>query len=51
VFRECRLKGLLNACSAFGQNRGVIVTADLEDSFDIDGIKVDIVPFYKWCLV
>ncbi len=44
------IKGLLNACKTFGQNRGVIVTADYEDSFDIDGVKVNIVPFYKWCL-
>ena len=48
--KKRELKGLLNACMAFGQNRGVIVTADYEDSFDIDGVKVDIVPFYKWVL-
>jgi len=50
ITKKRELKGLLNACRTLGQNSGVIVTADYEDSFDIEGVKVDIVPFYKWCL-
>ncbi len=44
------LKGLLNACRAFGQNKGVIVTADYEDSFEVENVKVEIIPFFKWVL-
>ncbi len=45
------LKGLLNACKTFKQNKGLIITADLEDSFEINGIKIEVIPFFKWCLV
>ena len=45
------LKGLLNTCKSFGQNSGLIITADFEDSFEIEGVKVEVIPFFKWCLI
>ena len=46
--KKRELKGLLNACKEFGLHRGFIVTYDSEDELCIDGIEIEMIPFYKW---
>ncbi|NLC28379.1 MAG: ATP-binding protein [Campylobacteraceae bacterium] len=44
------IKGLLTACKTFNLDSGTIVTFDSEDEFMQHGIKIYLIPFYKWCL-
>ena len=43
------LKGIVDACKNFNLNRGVVITYDSEDEIISNGIKILLVPFYKWC--
>ena len=43
------IKGLLNACKNFNLSEGIIVTYDTEDALLQDDVKIELVPFYKWC--
>ncbi|WP_415407155.1 ATP-binding protein [Sulfurovum sp. CS9] len=43
------LKGMVTACKNFNLSRGVIITYDSEDEIISNGIKILLVPFYKWC--
>ncbi len=42
------IKGLINACKNFHLKEGSIITYDFEDEITADGIKIKIIPFYKW---
>ena len=42
------IKGLIGACKNFNLSNGVIITYDNEDEIIQDGIKIELVPFYKW---
>ena len=42
------VKGLLTACKKFHLTEGTIVTYDHEAEITEDGVKIDIIPFYKW---
>lgn len=46
--KKRELKGLTEACSRFGLDKGLIITSDLLDQMEFDGLYVDIVPFYKF---
>jgi predicted AAA+ superfamily ATPase len=48
--RQREIKGLLNACRTFGLDHGTIVTYDTEDTAEIDGVTITVIPFYKWAL-
>ena len=48
--KKRELEGLLEALNAFGLNRGVILTDDEEDSFQIGNNKIDVKPVWKWIL-
>lgn len=45
--RRRELKGLRAACSRFGLNKGTIITGDDFDQWNIEQLKVDVVPFYR----
>jgi predicted AAA+ superfamily ATPase len=40
--------GLSLAMKAFRLKEGTIITMDQEDSFDMDGKKVRVMPAWKW---
>jgi predicted AAA+ superfamily ATPase len=44
------IKGLISACKNFNLLNGTIISYDSEDEFLYDGIKINIIPFYKWCV-
>lgn len=41
------IKGLVEACKKFALSSGKIITFENEESFEQEGIKIEIVPFYK----
>ncbi|MBS1736765.1 MAG: ATP-binding protein [Bacteroidetes bacterium] len=47
--RQREVKGLLKACKATGARRGIIITYDTEEQMKIDGIRITILPAWKWC--
>lgn len=46
--KERETKGLVEACQNFALKDAIIVTYDSEDEFEVDGIKITLIPFYKW---
>jgi predicted AAA+ superfamily ATPase len=46
--RKREIDGLSMAMKAFGLKEGVIITMDEEDSFEMDGRKVSVMPAWKW---
>jgi predicted AAA+ superfamily ATPase len=48
--RKREIRGLLHAAKKFGLHRGYIITFDEEDELDIEGIRIRILPCWKWLL-
>lgn len=48
--RKREIKGLLEASSATGCDNLLIITDDEENSLEVDGKKVNVVPAWKWLL-
>ena len=46
--KEREIKGLLEACQNFDLRVATIVTYDSEDEFEVEGVKINLIPFYKW---
>lgn len=46
--KEREIKGLLEACQNFDLKVATIVTYDSEDEFEVEGVKINLIPFYKW---
>lgn len=45
------LRGLTEACKHINSSNGLIITADQKNKLIIDGISIDIIPFYEWALL
>lgn len=45
------IKGLIEACKNFDLKSGIIITFDNEDELIENGIKIKIIPFYKWSII
>lgn len=45
------IKGLIEACKNFDLKSGTIITFDNEDELIENGIKIKIIPFYKWSII
>jgi predicted AAA+ superfamily ATPase len=45
------IKGALTACKAYNLSQATIITYDHEDTITQDGIRIEIIPFYKWVLL
>jgi len=48
--KKREIKGLINACKKFNLKSGVIITYDTLYSLVVDGINIDILPFYRWAI-
>lgn len=48
--RKREIDGLLDAMRSYGLVRGLIITFDEEDVRDEDGLRIDVVPAWKWAL-
>ena len=42
--------GLIEACKSHNLKKGFLLTYDQENDIDIDGIKIHILPVWKWLL-
>lgn len=45
--RSREIKGLVEACKRFGLLHGKIISYESEESFEQDGVKIEVIPFYK----
>lgn len=43
------LKGLYKACQITNSPLGIIITLDQEEEFEYRGLKIKVVPAWKWC--
>jgi len=48
--RKREIRGLMDCCEAFGLRNGLIITLDSSEEFELNGIKVSVVPLYRWLL-
>ena len=48
--KEREIKGLLEASRFFGIKRGVIVTGDFEGEEEVEGVRIEYIPLWKWLL-
>ncbi|MEI6208930.1 MAG: ATP-binding protein [Desulfuromonadales bacterium] len=48
--RKREVRGLIDCCEAFGLLNGLIITLDSSEEFELNGIKVSVVPLYHWLL-
>ncbi len=48
--RKRELRGLMECCAAFGLKEGLIVTMDGMEEFEMNGVKVRVMPLYHWLL-
>lgn len=48
--RKRELRGLTDCCNAFGLQKGLIITLDSSEEFEMNGIKIGVVPLYRWLL-
>lgn len=49
--KKREIKGLIEACKNFDLKSGTIITFDNEDELIENGIKIKIIPFYKWSII
>ena len=49
--KKREIKGLIEACKNFDLKSGIIITFDSEDELIENGIKIKIIPFYKWSII
>lgn len=49
--RKRELRGLLECCNAFGLKEGLIITADSTEKLEVGGVKVTVLPLYRWLLM
>lgn len=47
--RQRELKGVLKACKITDAKKGIIITAEQEESIIVDEIKIEIIAAWKWC--
>lgn len=47
--RQREMKGILKACNATDSKKGVIITSDTEEEIEQDGVKISVIPAWKWC--
>lgn len=46
--RKRETRGLMDCCEKFGLRNGWIITLDSAEDFELNGIKVRVVPLYRW---
>lgn len=48
--RQREIEGLLEAAKIYKADKAIIITLDQEESFKISGVKIKIIPIWKWLL-
>ncbi len=48
--RQREIRGIVTVCKEFRLSKGTIITLDLEEELVVDGITINIIPFYKWAI-
>jgi len=49
--RKRELRGLLECCNSFGLKQGLIITAETAEELEMGGVKVTVMPLYRWLLI
>ncbi len=49
--KKREIEGLLDACKSYNLKTGLILTEDEEYELEQDGIKIQVLPVWKWCLL
>ena len=44
------LRGIVDACREFGLRQGIIITSDASEDFEVEKIRIQTVPLYRWLL-
>jgi hypothetical protein len=48
--KEREIKGLISALKSFKLKEGILLTSDSEEEIIVDGLKIKILPVWKWLL-
>ena len=48
--RKREIRGLTDCCRQFGLHEGLIITLESSEEFEVDEIRVTVVPLYRWLL-
>lgn len=48
--KKREIRGVVDACKTFDKKSGIIITNEAIQDFEIDKIKIQIVPLYQWLL-
>jgi len=48
--RKREIKGLVNACKAFGLSKGLIVSFEERDVFEVEGVMVEVLPLSEFLI-
>lgn len=46
--REREIKGLISACQKFSLKKGIILSLDHDDEFDVEGIRIAVMPAWRY---
>jgi uncharacterized protein len=48
--RKREIRGLTECCNEFGLQTGLIITLDSFEEFELNGVKIRVIPLYRWLL-
>lgn len=48
--RKREIRGLMDCCDEFGLQHGLVVTLDSSEEFELNGVKISVMPLYRWLL-
>jgi hypothetical protein len=48
--RKREIRGLINCCEEFGLKTGIFITLDSSKEFELNGVKIRVLPLYHWLL-
>lgn len=48
--KRCELRGIVDACREFGLRQGIIITSSTSEDFEVEKLRIQTVPLYRWLL-
>ncbi len=48
--RKREIKGLVNACKAFGLSKGLIISFEERDAFEVDSVSIEVLPLSEFLI-
>jgi len=50
IKKKREIRGVVDACKTFDKKSGIIITNEAIQDFEVDKIKIEVVPLYQWLL-